>query len=359
VVFDKLKNNLCFLGTANIMANCIAYSISGIFFGKGTKRMKYFNGRFFIFFFIVCVIFSASVSGKVTIVVGSGPFESIGRAAEGERQVDFWDDDFSDDNACTECFGAMELRVFLPGCVEISSDEIVLSNDMNELPDGDCIIIGSRQSNPLLGKFALPAGAKLVNEQSFNIRTVEDSGRVITIIEGFDRAGCLYGVYDYLERLGMGFWGLGERGMVYPTEKLKKLPVDLNITESPSFVDRGYKAWEDRDCGEEFFLWMARNRVNFWTSAEQPVHFLKKLCMRLAWGDVDIQHRYFRATGPYPYNHKKFKGDEKKPADPYPMSGGYIADANDDGTLSYFEAHPEWFLEFMICVSGANVRTVK
>ena len=305
--------------------------------------MKYFDGRFFIFFFIVCVIFSATLFGKVTIVVSSGPFESIERAAVSEKEIDFWDDDFSDDNACTECFAATELAVFLPGCVEISSDEIFLSNNVNELPEGDCIIIGSRQSNRLVEKFTLPAGAELENEQSFSIRSFEDSGRVITVIQGFDRAGSLYGVYDYLETLGIWFVGLGERGMVWPTEKLKKLPVGLNITESPSFVDRGYKAWEDRDCGEEFFLWMARNRVNFWTSAEQPVHFLKKLCMRLAWGDVDIQARYFKATGPYPYNHKKFKGDENKPADPYQMSDDYIGDANSDGSLSYFEAHPEWF----------------
>ena len=305
--------------------------------------MIFAGSRFFLFIFIVCAVFSASVSGKVTIVVCSGHFESVDRAAVSEKEVDFWDDDFSDDNACTESFAATELAVFLPNCIEISADEIFLSNDMNDLPEGDCIIIGSRQSNLLVRKFELPEEAKLENDQSFNIRSFENSGRVVTIIEGKGRGGSLYGVYDYLETLGMWFVGLGERGMVYPTDKLKKLPVGINIIQTPSFVDRGYKAWEDRKCDDEFFLWMARNRLNFWTSADQPVPFLKKLCMRLAWGDVDIQHRYFKATAPYPYNHEKFQGDENKPADPHPISAEYIGDANDDSSLSYFEAHPEWF----------------
>ena len=52
---------------------------------------------------------------------------------------------------------------------------------------------------------------------------------------------------------------------------------------------------------------------------------------------------FINPAAPYPYKHSRFAGGEQKPPDPYPVSSEYQGDANKDGKLSYFEAHPEWF----------------
>ena len=91
----------------------------------------------------------------VTIIANPGPFDSIEQAAVSENKVNFWDDNFEDDDACTECFAAVELRRFLTACTGIPSANIQLAWT-KELPkSGYVFVIGNRRSNPLVG--SLPA----------------------------------------------------------------------------------------------------------------------------------------------------------------------------------------------------------
>jgi hypothetical protein len=117
----------------------------------------------------------------------------------------------------------------------------------------------------------------------------------------------------------------------------------LNITENPSYLTRGFYTWNDRRTDNEFFLWMARNKLNYWTAQEQPVNLLKKLGVKLSDGGHRIQGVVFDSDSEYPYNHPLFKGDEDKPADPYNAGNEFTGDSDKDGKLSYFEAHPEWY----------------
>ncbi|MCK4885870.1 MAG: hypothetical protein KAS96_00715, partial [Planctomycetes bacterium] len=208
----------------------------------------------FMSFSVLLILLPALVSpgfAKVTILVNPGGFNNIEKAAVSENKVNFWDDDLTDDRACTECFAALELAKFLGKCGDFDTVEV---KSADELPsDGDIFILGSRNSNLLLNSFNLTEAVKLETDESFNIRTVKDNGRLITIIEGRDRVGVLYGVYEYLDRLGIHFIGLGEKGTVYPADKVKLIE-NLNITQNPSFVSRGYHAWEDRRASEGFFV---------------------------------------------------------------------------------------------------------
>ena len=139
----------------------------------------------------------------------------------------------------------------------------------------------------------------------------------------------------------MRFYGLGDRGTVTPDKKTA-IPTSLNRIDNPSFLTRGFHAWEDRG-DEDFFLWMARNRMNFWTAAEKELHLCKKLGMKLADGGHVIISECLNAHHEYPYNHRAFGGDDGKPDDPYDPGSDYMGDADGDGKLTYFEAHPEWF----------------
>ena len=302
--------------------------------------------RFITFCSVLSVLsfgFTAYAAAPVTIVVNPGPFATIKEAAAGEAQVDWWDDDPADDDACTESFAATELRRFLPACTNLDKEDIRLA-DPDRMPDrGYVILIGSRKSNPLIASLPVYSGTETAfgPPESFRIRAFLDRDRTICVIEGADRVGVLYGVYTFLERLGIRFFGLGEQGTVYPTEPVE-LPGEMDVVESPSFLTRGFWAWEDRG-DEEFFLWMARNRMNFWTAAEKEIHFLKKLGLKLTEGGHIIQDYFLNPQAEYPYDHPAFEGDESKPRDPYPSGSEYAGDTDGDGKLLYFEAHPEWY----------------
>ena len=303
---------------------------------------------------ILIIVISVCSSGKtkvqaedmvIYIVANSGPFGSIEQAAVSENKVNFWDDNFEDDDACTECFSAVELRHFLMACAGIPAANIQLSRT-KELPrSGYVFVIGNRRSNPLVG--SLPAivdgSLALTTPESFRIRVVPRESGSVCIIEGNGRVGTLYGVYAYLERLGMRFFGLGEQGTVYPAGKVAISDEALDLIENPAFLTRGFYAWEDRG-NEELFLWMARNRMNFWTSAQKEIPLLKKLGMRLAIGAHDVLSNFLNPSAEYPYESGLVSSGKDRPMDPYRPSRESKIDVNEsDGKLTYFEAHPEWY----------------
>ena len=291
---------------------------------------------------ISLIFASVCFSAQVSIMVNKGPFDTVQQGATGEENVNFLDADFTDDRACTECFAAMELAEFLTKATGIKADDIKFVQP-GALPEtGDVFLIGSCFSNSIIDQHDLPEGTKLDTEQSFSIRTFKDTGRIVTIIEGTDRIGALYGVYRYLQELGIKFIGLGEMGTVLP-EAPVDLPEKLNINENPSYLTRGFWAWGDRNCDKDFFYWMARNKLNFWTAEKQPAKFLKKLGIKLTAGGHAIHSLCFNPKSEYPFNHPNFKGDEDKPDDPYKVGDQYTGDTDKDSKLSYFEAHPEWY----------------
>jgi len=89
---------------------------------------------------------------------------------------------------------------------------------------------------------------------------------------------------------------------------------------------------------------MARNRLNFWTIAEPNHALLRKLGIKLTAGGHLHFDRFLNPDEEYPFNHPRFQGDERKPADTYRAnSDEYSGDVNGDNKLTYFEAHPEWY----------------
>lgn len=284
---------------------------------------------------------------RITVVVNPGNLGSIETAAQGEKQVDWWDADKSDDSACTDCFAAIELRRFLQQAKWNQETQIDLIPVSQGVPkEGAVILIGNSTSNPSMSQFKAGDAtdpAKAANEEGYRIRSLVDGDRQITLIEGNDRIGSLYGVYDYLEHLGFRFFGLGEQGTVIPAEPVN-LPENLDIQSAPAFQSRGFWAWEDR--GEEpFLLWMARNRMNYWTAAQSNPHFCKKVGLKLVLGGHSAYKFFLDPEGVYPFNHPLIEGDESKPADPYvaPPTNEFKGDQDGDGKLTTFEAHPEWY----------------
>src|SRR5262245_29197843 len=249
----------------------------------------------------------------VTILVDPGPFASIEAAANGATSVTDWEDD-DGARACTESFAATELRQFLARATGIDGREIALAGPERMPPTGDVFVLASRPSTPLL-RSLLPMDAPRTDgaRDGYALRAMRRGERSVFVIAGHSRAGTLYGTYAFLEMLGLRFYGLGDTGTVVPARPAP-LPRKLRIEEAPRFTTRGFWAFEPRG-NREFFLWMARNRMNLWTAEEREPAFLKKLGMRLTAGGHRVQADYLA------------------PSEPDSSSGG----------RARFAAHPEWY----------------
>ncbi len=293
--------------------------------------------------FGLILLCSAIAGANVTILVNPGDFDTVEQAATGEGQVDFWDADQSDDRACSESFAAVELRQFLTQVTAYEASDIELRRADRVPGRGPVFLLGSAASNPLLGRYSQGKDFGFTSDESFNIRTVREDGRVITIIQGADRVGTMYGVYEYLNRLGIHFFGLGDEGTVYPPGPVS-LPSELNITENPDYLTRGFWITADpKSDPNDMHIWMVRNKINLWTALDRQVPKLKKVGLKLTVGGHENQLYYIHPRHEYPYDCRQFTGDEAKPKDPYRSSNDYQGDKNNDGKLSYFEAHPEWY----------------
>jgi hypothetical protein len=295
------------------------------------------------FILTMLILIGASVCrAQLNIMVNKGAFTTVQEGAVGEERVNFLDNDQTDDRACTECYAAVELSKFLVKATAIKEDEIRFVNPGVLPKSGNIFLLGSRFSNFKIDQINYPGGTYLDNEQSYRIKSYSENGRIVIIIEGADRIGTLYGVYRYLEEIGIKFIGLGEKGTIFP-DTSPGFPDSISIIENPSYFSRGFYTWGDRKTDKEFFYWMSRNKFNYWTAQNQPVQLLKKLGVKLSDGGHRIQGVVFNSDDEYPYNHPVFRYDEDKPSDPYKVGNCYTGDTNNDGKLSFFEAHPEWY----------------
>jgi hypothetical protein len=84
--------------------------------------------------------------------------------------------------------------------------------DDDENPTGDLIILGNEASNCWARRYAERLGWRRENlpAEGFRLHTVTDGGRTVLLLYGADRAGTLYAAYDFLERLGVRWYGPGE-----------------------------------------------------------------------------------------------------------------------------------------------------
>lgn len=279
---------------------------------------------------------------KVQIVVNFGPYASPEAAALSEDKVNWLDADTGDDTVCSECFAAVELQSYLRKLTGRTTDFEIVDDDATT--QGELILVGGPASNALARKLSPALGADATSlaalgPEDYRLKTGDADGRRITLIAGGSRVGTLYGVYDLLHRLGCRWFGPDGFQEEIPQTQWEP---DFDATEKPAFAIRGFHIYEKRG-GPEFWLWMARNRLNYWCIQAGDVPLLRKLGIRLACGVHDAEWLFLSPESPYPYDHAQFPGDEDRPKDPYAPSDRYRGDDNKDGKLSYFEAHPEWY----------------
>jgi len=296
-----------------------------------------------------------SRAAPIHIVVNQGNYPSADAAAGDEANVGWDDGNDADDVICTECFAAVELRQYLRKLAgDAGADRFDIVDDDNVPDTGMLIEIGNPQTNRAMTRGLSEQGRRVLDDAFADLGT---EGYVIRsparasypagiqsrmFIGGPGRIGTLYGVYRFLDHLGVRWLAPGELGEEVPHRTLETVMLGLDIKENPAFVTRGFHAWEYRG-NPEFFDWMARNRMNYWCVQAKNRAGLKKRGIQMNCGNHVLESRFINPRHRYPYNHATFTGDDDLPADPYPASPDYRGDADGDGKLSYSEAHPEWY----------------
>ncbi len=293
--------------------------------------MKWLGYRAVLVIAIV-LLAAASLHAATVILVNPGRFASVEAAAQAEAAIDWSDPDSADGVACTECFAAIELQHYLRKLTG-RTDDFAISRDAANASDSIAV-----------GKMAAvsfnPDELAALGPEGYRIKTrTTPNNQRVWLIAGGGRVGTLYGVYDLLHRLGCRWFAPGEVHEEAP--RIEKIG-DFDVTERPAFLTRGFLAWEDRG-NPDFLLWMARNRLDYWCDADKHHALMHKLGIRMGAGLHDAQPMFLNPSAPYPYAHPLFPASSDKPKDPYPVSSLYQGDADKDGKLSNFEAHPEWF----------------
>ncbi len=303
--------------------------------------MRYFLKHLFA---AVAVALCASglVRADTVIVVNFGPHPSAAVASRAEAKVNWLDAERGDDTVCTECFAAVELQRYLRKMTGRKDDFAIVDDE--GAPEGELILVGGPASNALTRRLASAIGVDAkqlvkLGREGYRIKTATADGRRVTLIAGGSRVGTLYGSYDLLYRHGCRWFGPGEINEEVPRTEWK---ADFDVTGRPAFGNRGFFAWQDRGDAD-FLLWMARNRMNYWCAEQSNHPLMRKLGIQTAWGEHQLYKMFLDSAAEYPYNHPTFQGNEKKPRDPYAPGDQYQGDADGDGKLSYFEAHPEWY----------------
>lgn len=279
---------------------------------------------------------------KYSIIVSRGNFKSVEAAAYGENSIS-WEDFSSDEcRAVTECFAAIDAKNVLSQKKNLD----VTVCDISEYTEdsGTLIFLGAGSAKFAAEKYSIPY-FKTIGEDSYRIFSTKKEGFTLVLIYGNNRRATAYGMIEYLNYHGIRFVSPDEYSTSYEKELDKSSNEEFDVTEAPSFKSREAYSEFMADTSKDFFLWAFHNKINrlFIKKITNP-EFLHKLCFTTTGGGHEIWYKFMDVRHEYPYKHKLF-GGEGKPKDPYAVSPLYRGDENDDGILSYGEAHPEWFAE--------------
>lgn len=303
--------------------------------GPGSSYLKLSVGAS-LFFPLAIVALQAESTW--TIAVDVTPFGSVTEAASGETQIDWADRNSPSAVACTLGYAAVDLRRHLE---QITPHDFRFASLEPDRPNTISLVTLEQAT-------AHPEWSRLMEETGLSQRQLKPGAFALLptedalLVVGSDRTGVLYGVYDFLERMGVRWYGPEAHEIHLPAPSPIQLP-NTPIISQPDFATRGFWVREDKG-NHDFYRWMARNRMNFWSIAEPDRAYLQKLGMHLTFGGHHYWQKYLNPSDPYPFALAGFDGNGTLPADPYgPPSDEFVGDQNEDGVLTFFEARPEWY----------------
>lgn len=220
------------------------------------------------------------------IAVDCGPFDTIQEAAYGELETDWGERGSLRARACTECYGAVDLKKHLERLAPHASFHL-----QSRIPEtGNGIAVGRLAAERLRLLSNPPAE---LAEGEFAIETVVREGQTLNLLAADTGQASLYAASAYLEALGIRWYSPSPDGTCCCRPPAPfTLPI-LSLRESPGFKTRACYSELVDDSDEAFLDWMMHNRLNF-VYFEQYRHpeRLKKRGIQICMGGHNMLSRY-------------------------------------------------------------------
>lgn len=292
-----------------------------------------------------------------TIVLDLGNYADAESAVAAGKDINWTDENMQDDAVCHNAMAALELGHYMTQVFGLEKADIPVTDDNNMPAQGAIIFIGRPQSNvnEELNTVAskLNKRWKKVKSQAprgFRLDTFSfENGRDFFVLSGRTSIANLYAVYEMLDRWGVRWITPEDSSIIVPSKNVLELPPMSDYIESPMEV-RGFiretvenMANINNQVPEVFCKWMLRNRLNYLWNNDTPVHLQRQYGIVNNCGDYGLENSALYPHSPYPYQHREFPADSNLPADPWQSSAEFAGDINNDNSLSYLEAHPEWY----------------
>jgi hypothetical protein len=222
------------------------------------------------------------------------PFASVQEAAAGEPMVPWFKqsrEDVARQEACTLSFAALELRHYLARMSKLVDQSSLQFKSLSDNSKGNLIAIESLALDTALSSFKRHIPPAVLEElrggaERFAVVPVNIESRVVILLLGSDRVGALYAVYDFLEKLGVRWLGLGEENEYVP--ELERFQLREGYVEKPGFGLRGFWAFRKNRGTEQLFSWMGKNRLNVW-GADNLLPGMRKRGIKLVGGEHWVQ----------------------------------------------------------------------
>lgn len=316
------------------------------------------------------------------IAVDCRPFATIQKAASGQLQTDWRGQASLQARACTECYGAVDLKKHLERLAPHAAFTLC-----SRIPKtGDGIVVGRLAAERLR---LLPNPPAALAEEEFMIETVTEKNQTLNLLAADTGRASLYAVSAFLESLGIRWYSPSADGTCYPdgsnypigscypddsyhsddSGRQKALSFSLpklSFRDAPGFKTRACYSELVDDSEEAFLDWMMHNRLNFvyFEHYKHPEQ-LKKRGIQICMGGHNMLSRYLPPSRYYAEHPDWFglvndvrspnigKGDVEGFGDNFCTSNPEavkelctnIVDALADGALSWADYLNFWMLD--------------
>lgn len=229
---------------------------------------------------------------RFAIIVNFGSYATAQEGADSELTMNWFESSDAEKSMCVEAFAAIELRRYLCKICGLDKENpkvLPIISDSSNF-SGNRFLIGQFSSNKQLRAYRDILNFQdedfLPEPESFTMHTVKEDEQVSILLAGFDRNGSLYAVYDFLEKLGCRWFGLGEENEYIP--KLDKISFPKNYSSHRGFPLRLMYGFQENRGTLAFFSWMAKNKFNLW-GADNTLPGMRRRGIRIFGGNHSIQ----------------------------------------------------------------------
>ncbi len=260
--------------------------------------------------------------GFKNIMISLSPYNSFNQALDDEQGIN-WHREVDKAEAITDAFAASELQMHF----RLLGSKLKVLKYRPKSIGSTIVIIDRKQLEKNHPSLAQRIPFNELGDQGFSIMAQK---KTLFIIAN-SRIGRLYGVYEFLNKLGFSWYNPKE--IIVPKYFLKNLKL-YETHSSPKVKLRGFWTVSEEYLPDEYALWLARNKFNL-TGKTKP-YLAKKLGLKIWGGGHKIIQEEFSKKEVFDEHPEWFILNKNK-RHPVKMKGNYInpSFANKEGA-EYF-----------------------